>query len=45
MDMKCLHAQYLRIYVWRLRQKVEEHADDPRIILTEPGIGYRTAEN
>ena len=28
-----------------LRQKVEERADDPRIILTEPGIGYRIAEN
>ena len=38
-------TQYLRVYVGQLRQKVEEHADDPRIILTEPGIGYRIAEN
>jgi two-component system, OmpR family, KDP operon response regulator KdpE len=38
-------TQYLRVYVGQLRQKVEEHADDPRIILTEPGIGYRIAES
>ena len=38
-------TQYLRVYIGQLRQKVEEHADDPRIILTEPGIGYRVAEN
>jgi len=38
-------TQYLRVYVGQLRQKVEQHPDDPRIILTEPGIGYRIAEN
>jgi len=38
-------TQYLRVYIAQLRQKVEEHADDPRFILTEPGIGYRIAEN
>ena len=38
-------TQYLRVYVGQLRQKVEERADDPRIILTEPGIGYRIAES
>lgn len=37
-------TQYLRVYVGQLRQKVEEQPDDPRIILTEPGIGYRVAE-
>ena len=37
-------TQYLRVYVGQLRQKIEEHADDTRIILTEPGIGYRIAE-
>jgi len=36
-------TQYLRVYVGQLRQKIEERADDPRIILTEPGIGYRIA--
>ena len=38
-------TQYLRVYIGQLRQKIEEHVDDPRIILTEPGIGYRIAEN
>ncbi len=37
-------TQYLRVYVGQLRQKIEAHPDDPRIILTEPGIGYRVAE-
>ena len=27
-----------------LRQKLEEHPDDPEIILAELGIGYRLAE-
>ena len=36
-------TQYLRVYVGQLRQKIEERADDPRVILTEPGIGYRIA--
>jgi two-component system KDP operon response regulator KdpE len=38
-------TQYLRVYVGQLRQKVEAHPDDPRIILTEPGIGYRIVES
>ena len=38
-------TQYLRVYVGQLRQKIEEQPDDPRVILTEPGIGYRIAEN
>jgi len=38
-------TQYLRVYIGQLRQKVEEHPDDPRFILTEPGIGYRIAES
>lgn len=37
-------TQYLRVYIGQLRQKIEEHPDDPQIILTEPGIGYRIAE-
>ena len=37
-------TQYLRVYIGQLRQKIEEQPDDPRIILTEPGIGYRIAE-
>ena len=37
-------TQYLRVYVGQLRQKIEERPDDPRVILTEPGIGYRIAD-
>lgn len=37
-------TQYLRVYIGQLRQKIETQLDDPRIILTEPGIGYRIAE-
>ena len=32
---------YLRVYVRRLRRKVEEDPDRPRYILTERGLGYR----
>jgi two-component system, OmpR family, KDP operon response regulator KdpE len=34
-------AQYLRVYVRQLRQKIEENPERPRYILTETGIGYR----
>jgi two-component system KDP operon response regulator KdpE len=37
-------TQYLRVYVGQLRQKIERAPDDPVIIVTEPGIGYRIAE-
>ena len=37
-------TQYLRVYIGQLRQKVERDPGDPRIIITEPGIGYRIAE-
>jgi two-component system, OmpR family, KDP operon response regulator KdpE len=37
-------TQYLRVYIGQLRQKVETDPGDPRIIITEPGIGYRIAE-
>ncbi|MFA5899744.1 MAG: response regulator [Hyphomicrobium sp.] len=38
-------TQYLRVYIGQLRQKLEADPDDPKIILTELGIGYRIAEN
>jgi len=34
-------AQYLRVYVRQLRQKIETDAERPQYILTETGIGYR----
>jgi two-component system KDP operon response regulator KdpE len=37
-------TQYLRVYVGHLRQKIEADSNDPKMILTEPGIGYRIAE-
>lgn len=33
--------QYLRVYMGMLRQKLEENPSEPRLILTEPGVGYR----
>ena len=34
-------AQYLRVYVRQLRQKIENDPERPQIVLTETGIGYR----
>lgn len=34
-------AQYLRVYVRQLRQKIEPDPERPQFILTETGIGYR----
>jgi len=34
-------AQYLRVYVRQLRQKIETDPEQPQYILTETGIGYR----
>jgi two-component system KDP operon response regulator KdpE len=31
----------LRVYVTHLRQKIESDSTKPRLIKTEPGIGYR----
>ena len=38
------HAQdtpYLRVFVGQLRAKIEAKPEQPRLILTEPGVGYR----
>jgi two-component system KDP operon response regulator KdpE len=35
------HRQYLRVYVTHLRQKIEADSTKPRLIKTEPGVGYR----
>jgi two-component system KDP operon response regulator KdpE len=34
-------AQYLRVYVGQLRQKLGDDPAQPRFIRTEPGVGYR----
>jgi DNA-binding winged helix-turn-helix (wHTH) protein len=34
-------VQYLRIYIRTLRQKLEADPEQPRLILTEQGVGYR----
>jgi two-component system KDP operon response regulator KdpE len=34
-------VQYLRIYIRTLRQKLEPDPEQPRLILTEQGVGYR----
>jgi two-component system KDP operon response regulator KdpE len=34
-------TQYSRVYVGQLRKKLEDDADNPRLIITESGIGYR----
>jgi len=34
-------AQYLRVYVRQLRQKIETNPERPQYVLTETGIGYR----
>ena len=34
-------THYLRVYFAQLRQKIEDDPALPRIILTEPGVGYR----
>lgn len=34
-------AQYLRVYVRQLRQKIETNPERPQYLLTETGIGYR----
>jgi two-component system KDP operon response regulator KdpE len=38
-------THYLRIFVRKLRQKIEPHPDSPRILMTELGVGYRLAQS
>jgi two-component system, OmpR family, KDP operon response regulator KdpE len=35
------NVQYLRILVRKLRQKIEDDPNDPRILMMESGVGYR----
>jgi two-component system KDP operon response regulator KdpE len=36
-----LESSYLHVYVSQLRRKLELDPARPRLILTEPGVGYR----
>ena len=34
---------YLKVYIWHLRRKLELNPHDPKIVMTEWGVGYRLA--
>lgn len=38
-------TQFVRVYIGQIRQKIEEDPSAPTLILTEPGIGYRLADD
>jgi two-component system KDP operon response regulator KdpE len=38
-------THYLRVYIAHLREKLETEPSKPRLILTEPGVGYRLLED
>ena len=38
-------THYLRIFMRKLRQKIEPDPNAPRILITELGVGYRLAQD
>jgi two-component system KDP operon response regulator KdpE len=38
------HTHYLRLYMGQLRAKLEVEPAEPRLLLTDPGVGYRLVE-
>jgi two-component system KDP operon response regulator KdpE len=38
-------TQFVRVYIGQIRQKIEEDPSAPKLILTEPGIGYRLVDD
>jgi two-component system KDP operon response regulator KdpE len=38
------HPHYLLVYMGQLRHKIEHDSAQPRYLLTEPGVGYRLAD-
>ncbi|SDR58547.1 two-component system, OmpR family, KDP operon response regulator KdpE [Rhizobiales bacterium GAS191] len=39
------HTQYVRVFIGRLRRKIEVEKDNPQIIVTIQGVGYRLASS
>jgi len=37
-------THYLRVYMAHLREKLEKEPSKPRLLITEPGVGYRLIE-
>ncbi len=35
------HTHYVRVYMTQLRHKLEDDPSRPKVLLTEPGVGYR----
>ena len=38
------HTHYLRVYMAHLRDKLEANPAQPKLFITEPGVGYRLVE-
>jgi two-component system KDP operon response regulator KdpE len=38
------HTHYVRLYMAQLRNKLEPDPADPKMLMTEPGVGYRLAD-
>ncbi len=38
------HTHYLRLYMGQLRAKLEANPTEPTLLLNEPGVGYRLAD-
>jgi two-component system, OmpR family, KDP operon response regulator KdpE len=38
-------SHYLRVYMAQLRHKLERDSTRPRLLITEPGVGYRLRDN
>ncbi len=38
-------THYLRVYMTHLREKLEPDASQPKLFITEPGVGYRLVEH
>ncbi|MEA5079739.1 MAG: response regulator transcription factor [Anaerolineaceae bacterium] len=35
------HLEYLRVYIGQLRKKIETNPENPQILVTDSGVGYR----